>query len=161
MKAEINLENKAKVFALYWGQEVMKGVWKNAQHPPLKITFDTIGQCHNYRLELKPLSLISDEDKKVLVNILFTETINTHIGLSKTCNPDFGFSFWVLGLKEYCFYWDFDVICLEKGNGNYLPDSIKFIYASDYLRSKGYALPWMGLSVEDMVEAGWIKLTNQ
>jgi hypothetical protein len=29
---------------------------------------------------------------------------------------------------------------------------------SDYLRSKGYALPWMGLSVEDMVEVGWIKL---
>jgi hypothetical protein len=28
----------------------------------------------------------------------------------------------------------------------------------DYLRSKGYALPWMGLSVEDMVLAGWIKL---
>lgn len=30
----------------------------------------------------------------------------------------------------------------------------------DYLRSKGYALPWMGLSVEEMVEAGWIKLTE-
>ena len=29
----------------------------------------------------------------------------------------------------------------------------------DYLRSKGYALPWMGLSVEQMVEAGWIKLS--
>jgi len=28
----------------------------------------------------------------------------------------------------------------------------------DYLRSKGYALPWMGLSVEQMVEAGWVKL---
>lgn len=28
----------------------------------------------------------------------------------------------------------------------------------DYLRSKGYALTWMGLSVEEMVEVGWIKL---
>jgi hypothetical protein len=28
----------------------------------------------------------------------------------------------------------------------------------DYLRSKGYALPWMDLSVEDLVEYGWIKL---
>jgi len=28
----------------------------------------------------------------------------------------------------------------------------------DYIRSKGYALPWMGLSVEELVEAGWIKL---
>lgn len=29
---------------------------------------------------------------------------------------------------------------------------------ADYLRSRGYALPWMGLSVDEMVEAGWIKL---
>lgn len=28
----------------------------------------------------------------------------------------------------------------------------------DYLRSKGYALPWMGYSVEEMAQAGWIKL---
>ena len=32
---------------------------------------------------------------------------------------------------------------------------------SDYLRSKGYALPWMGLSVEEMIEAGWIKLKEE
>lgn len=28
----------------------------------------------------------------------------------------------------------------------------------DYLRSKGYALPYMGLSVEQLAEYGWIKL---
>ena len=28
----------------------------------------------------------------------------------------------------------------------------------DYLRSKGYALPYMDLSVEDLVEYGWVKL---
>ena len=32
------------------------------------------------------------------------------------------------------------------------------IETGDYLRSKGYALPWMDLSVEDLVEYGWIKL---
>lgn len=31
---------------------------------------------------------------------------------------------------------------------------------ADYLRSQGYALPWMGLSVETLVEFGWIKLKN-
>ncbi|MDR4892247.1 MULTISPECIES: hypothetical protein [unclassified Chryseobacterium] len=44
----------------------------------------------------------------------------------------------------------------------YHPDShcdlIKFLHLFDYLRSKGYALPWMGLSVEKMIEYGWIKL---
>lgn len=31
---------------------------------------------------------------------------------------------------------------------------------TDYLRSKGYALPWMGLSVEKLQEYGWIKITE-
>lgn len=31
----------------------------------------------------------------------------------------------------------------------------------DYLRSKGYALPWMGVSIEEMIEAGWIKLITK
>lgn len=30
----------------------------------------------------------------------------------------------------------------------------------DFLRSKSYALPYMGLSVETMIEYGWIKLTQ-
>ena len=29
---------------------------------------------------------------------------------------------------------------------------------ADYLRSKGYALPWMNVSVEEQIEFGWIKL---
>lgn len=29
---------------------------------------------------------------------------------------------------------------------------------SDYLRSKGYAVPFMGLSVEQQIEYGWVKL---
>ena len=42
-------------------------------------------------------------------------------------------------------------------------EGIFYYWASfdvDYLRSKGYALPWMGLSVEEMVQADWIKLTK-
>jgi hypothetical protein len=30
----------------------------------------------------------------------------------------------------------------------------------DYLRSKGFALPYMGLSVEKQIEYGWIKLSG-
>jgi len=39
-----------------------------------------------------------------------------------------------------------------------LQDDYDDIFRTDFLRSKGYALPWMGLSVDQMVEAGWIKL---
>jgi hypothetical protein len=33
------------------------------------------------------------------------------------------------------------------------------LHSADYLRSKGYALPFMGLSVEKQIEYNWIKLT--
>lgn len=33
-------------------------------------------------------------------------------------------------------------------------------HRADYLRSKGYALPWMGLSVEDLVSYGWVKIKS-
>jgi hypothetical protein len=32
--------------------------------------------------------------------------------------------------------------------------------AIDYLRSKGYSVPWMGISVEEQVQRGWIKLKS-
>lgn len=31
----------------------------------------------------------------------------------------------------------------------------------DFLRSRGYALPWMGLSVEKLVQSGWVKLKTK
>ena len=35
------------------------------------------------------------------------------------------------------------------------------IETGDFLRSKGYALPYMDLSVEDLVEYGWVKLKEE
>lgn len=35
------------------------------------------------------------------------------------------------------------------------------ITQTDYLRSKGYALPWMGLSVEKLIKYGWVKLKGE
>lgn len=40
-------------------------------------------------------------------------------------------------------------------------DPLKVIQVIDYLRSKGYVLPWMGLSVEKLVEYGWVKLKEK
>jgi hypothetical protein len=31
----------------------------------------------------------------------------------------------------------------------------------DYLRSKGYALPFLGMSVEEQINLGWIKLKEE
>jgi hypothetical protein len=37
-------------------------------------------------------------------------------------------------------------------------DTNIIIKSHQYLVSKGYALPYMGLSVEQLIEYGWIKL---
>lgn len=31
----------------------------------------------------------------------------------------------------------------------------------DFLREKGYALPWMGLSVDELINFGWVKLKEK
>ena len=33
-------------------------------------------------------------------------------------------------------------------------------FSFDYLRSKGYALDWLEFSVEEMIEAGWVRLAQ-
>lgn len=125
MKAEINNENKAKFFALYWGQEVLS----DGGH-----LGGCVGDCEeDMFLLLKHLSSISDEDA-------------IELGYS-TCddplNPNYGMS------ASGCFLDD------------WTQREEMLMSDSDYLRSKGYALPWMGLSVEEMVEAGWIKLIDE
>jgi hypothetical protein len=105
------LENKAKFFAQYWGQKVLNfndsGAISNAR-------YEVQGDMdENMFLELKPLSIISDED----------------------------------------------AVKLGYGNSQHLRSSI--LYNIDELRQLGYAIDWCGLSVEQLVEYGWIKLKAQ
>ena len=79
-------------------------------------------------LELKPLSQISDEDASKVCDLIFITNNNLNIQQIKQI-----------------------VILIESNNWN----NYKIF---DYLRSKGYALPYIDLSVEDLIEYGWIKL---
>lgn len=38
--------------------------------------------------------------------------------------------------------------------------NINYISVYQYLQSKGYALPWNGLSVDDLISYGWLKLSQ-
>jgi len=161
---EINSENKSKFFAHYIGQRlssefyspIMRGVvqegktnadWKvKTQHLSLPI--------EDIHLPLKPLSSISDEDAY-------------YVGASVNC--------WSWAERKEDFFKDDEMkdnhiaygkmftssIGKEYGPGMSHPfahNSTDILHGFDFLRLKGYALPWMGLSVEDMVSAGWIKL---
>lgn len=156
---ELNKENKARLFSQYWGQDIIHvndfgWAGKTRIVDSLTIESDSFSK---FSLILKPISSISDEDA---------------IGVSKYCissNPinvlidrpwDNGVieitsisehSTWTLCLSGEDMYFK----CEDYRKEN---DSTLVLAAYDFLRSKGYAIPFMGLSVREMIEAGWIKL---
>lgn len=153
MKAEINNENKAKFYAQYWGQEVLEvphlvyvGYPPEPSHDEWgseTLRSDNIDQVvkHNFPLWLKPLSQISDEEAIELAKIIGC----SGNGRGRLHPLDRNMPLTELGRG---IVW----------SGRYVIDNFKMWDVIDYLRSKGYALPFMGLSVEEMIEAGWIKI---
>lgn len=122
MKTENTLENKAKYFAQYWGQKVLKQ--DEILHVmPSYLSFELV---RSHFLELKAPSSITDEDANSI----------TIYGIYAKENKGFN-SFGFDTPQGFVFYAQSSV---------------------DYLRSKGYALPFMGLSVEKLIEYGWLKL---
>lgn len=102
--------------------------------PYRKLCFDTINNeeidIENITLNLKPLSQISDEDAMEIGYQQCDDELNFNYGMS----------------PSGCF--------LDE-----IGDMDEFLSSdADYFRSRGYALPWMGLTVEEQIEAGWIKL---
>ena len=79
-------------------------------------------------LQLKPLSKISDEDALILSKMRYS--FEEYINLE----------------NGKCM-----VSCHENQK-----DLMQI--QVDFLRSKGYALPYMDLSVEDLIDYGWVKL---
>lgn len=152
MKPEINLENKAKLFAQYWGQEIIysEDYYPN-KYPVNSSSLAIILEDNNSTsLCLKDISSITDTD--AIQSISIREGWELFKVLSA---KDVG----CCGLKIRKPYNEGEYHYNEDGY-QYSIDWLNISQANtvDFLRSKGYALPWMGLSVEEMVEAGWIKL---
>lgn len=140
MIPENTTQNKAAFMALYWGQEVYEWEYPRCATKPGIIESEpnlkTYSGC--VFLNLKPLSQISDEDAIEYLGLHVWDYIN---------NPNHG-SF---GMSPSGYFLD----C-------YLDSTEIFSnYGLDYLRSKGYAISWMGLSVDDLIEYGWVKLKEE
>ena len=125
-------ETKAKIFALYWGQKVLV-----VTNVPEKQTVGRSGWnlAHpDFYLALKPLSAISDEDAKEIGKILeYRKDEMLLIGRSVAIGFEHNF--------------------VEKG--------CNVLEVADFLRSRGYALPAYGYSVDDLVNEGVFKLTDK
>lgn len=115
-------EIKARLFALYWGREV----FMYTQPPVCTGLVTAVGLMfldkhpESYCLLLRPLSSITDQEKK--------EMMRLHRPLSTVV--------------------DIGRLMLPLSDG----------YIHDYLRSIGIARPFMGITVSEQVEKGWIKI---
>lgn len=136
------LENKAKFFAQYWGQKL----WKEYKNINCHDTVDILEELtNNDYLEIAPLLSITDGHAIELYRqVLYKKThYESHqLTIDDEINQGKELAFSCLYLKGgYCGF--------SAGTG---------LFVSDYLRSKGYALPYLGLSVEKQIEYGWVKL---
>ena len=130
MKTENTIDKKVKFFSIYWGLCIVNFRGKIIS-VHCAIDEKPIADCF---LELKPLESISDED--------------------------------AINIGKYRYNYPKMMTYTEIGKciiSDYLNRSSKVEfqleqYEIDYLRSKGYALPWMDLSVQDLINYGWVKL---
>lgn len=145
MKTELTLENKAKFFAQYWGQLVIEDVNGKGETFLYPVVYSNMHRFEESTVVLKPLSSISDEDLEYIRTIVGYINTESGLGLVKR---------WLT------------VLWMNYDDVNYFAaidfkPTLSVIKITDYLRSKGYALPWIGISVEEMVDAGWIKLQSE
>ena len=138
---ENTLENKAKFFAQYWGQNVRNWHLNKPINSRICSTYMTKHIVKNCYLELIPISQITDRDAFVLGR---HQVENSQKYISGVVKEKDNFGIWVLLLTK------------DGGTEFYLDTKTPF--SVDYLRSRGYAVPYMGLSVEKQIEYGWVKI---
>lgn len=131
---ENTLENKAKFFAFYLGQNV----YRYTPLHLLEVTHNILAEINSdCILELKTVSSITKEDL---------------IELAK-----------LVGIRQEEFYLDMGQIIIDLILSGSRLGAVSFdelLKIVDYLRSKGYALPFLGLSVASQISYGWVKLAE-
>lgn len=165
---ENTIENKAKFFAQYYGQEIMRWEQWYDTAENSRVGFAPMqsktGVDKGWYLELTSLSDITDEDAMDLIKIYGTEGdkgYNLKINRQKGLGVGFCFN-------RYGYLMSFMLLdnggCINNYYERY-PEhqhfSVLEVEGIDLLRSCGYALPWMGVSVEEQIKRGWIRLKTK
>lgn len=138
MKTEINNENRQKFYSLYYLQDVFI--------QPL------MGQDSTYYFNGANVDETEDNDGCYLLLNQLSEITDDHLAM-------------ILPIVQQTSYYRFETnfrmarqVFKQYLNKSSSIHGSHWWQIQDVLRSLGYALPWMGLSVEDLVNAGWVKL---
>ena len=138
MKAELTPELKERFFAQYWGQNVIQKENTERLSTVCGVT-QQLMECSERWLLLRPILSITDEEAIEINSILHPNQFAD---------------------KQIIIVWITMLIKAGKGTISVFGRALS-LELSDYLRSIGVALPFMGHSVEDLAKAGWIRLTEQ
>ncbi|MFT7155263.1 MAG: hypothetical protein ACI8Q1_000264 [Parvicella sp.] len=135
-------ENKAKFFAQYWGQKIMKTTTHNEHCVPvdgesvLMLCNPIAAEIETYFLELNPLSSVTEDHMQIM-------------GFNRVKPISIIF-------KEEGWY--------ESESSGYFTEHDPWVIG--VLRGNGFPLPWCDsfgnqISIDDQIEYGWIKLKNK
>lgn len=136
--------NQAKFSSQYFGRTFINGIGGKSPLSWIDIGYISLGTLYA-TLELKTLSSITDEELKCLP-------------LDKSFKGEYSIKAGeiIYGKKSILI----EVKVKTENGCSYYYQELR-APQFDILRSKGIALPWMGLSVEKQIEYGWIKLKSQ
>jgi len=127
---------KCRFFVQYWGVKCMYvgGIGL--------VEIGTSGwnlKHPDFFLELNPISKLTNDDAIEYFDILWHET-------HKRKSRDFKI--------EYGKAWANSILAERFG---LIPSNI--LHGIDFLRSKGYAIPFMEYSIEDLINLGWVRVS--
>ncbi len=159
-------ELKQRFFAQYWGQFVLITPHQEVFRRPCRDNNLWYTNYGSY-LILKNIENINDEDLKELGDILFKDVKKGYdnISYSKEVNESVMYlNMHVSGRKnpEYAIVFTKDGFGLTNlksdGGLDYKWSICRYIYqAVDFLRFKGYLIPFMHLSIQDILNKGWAR----
>ena len=133
-------ENKIKFASSYYGQQVFKYAGNIEPTKVFELSIlGKFGQIHNGFLELTSLDNMTDEDANNF------RIIQGYLNAGIPTSIEFRFN---QGFFECNIIFD---------NYNYQKFSTVNSRGLDYLRSKGYLVPWNDLSINDLIEYKWAK----
>lgn len=152
MKIENTPEWKARFFALYWGHRVARvNPFIGKVFPSIFLQYydSDVNEAEEIRntsfLELRPLSDITDEEAIEYACIKDREYKGGRVERRGKA--------WVSVVRK---------LSKESNVSINIPFQCTDIYSNgeqvDYLRSCGFALPYMGVLVGTLIEWGWVKL---
>lgn len=149
-------EEKAAYIASYYGQKVLTD---GVQIHKISNVFNL--KHEDFYLSLNHISSITDEEAIKVARIMRPSTFELYPHDWRVNRTDKEIEI----THKNCIY-EFDIDfsgSLGVDNGQYWEYlwNAEMLYAYDYLRSKGYALPWRGYTVSQLQDFGWLKLRQK